>query len=436
MAQTMGYMQLLREKVHFRNLLVGQFVSETGNWFNFIAGLGLIRVVSGGSAMAAATLFVARLIPFAVLSPFAGTFVDRFSRRQVMIWSDLLRVGVALMFVFVESPDDLWLAYLATVVLSGLGAFFDGAKNAATPNMTGREGLLAGTALMFSTRFLLMAIGSALGGIAAMAFGYKIAFIINAASFAISAYTVWLIPEEATRDSETADKMSGKRESFMQELKEGLEYTVENRFAFTVLIVNILWAAGGGSINMVFERWGGVYFARTNNMDPDFAVAMLWVANGLGLLIGMLLAHRIDGALGAKRMRGKFICFALMSHGILFAIGGYMTSLLLFGVFILVSRVIIGIEYAVQETMFQQSLPDYIRGRISTLDRGTEITMFGMSSYFAGLSMSVISPQTLTLISGLVAASSGVLWFIREGTKEPSIGSHISETQQGVASSE
>ena len=46
------------------------------------------------------------------------------------------------------------------------------------------------------------------------------------------------------------------------------------------------------------------------------------------------------------------------------------------------SRAIVGVEYAVQETMFQRSLPDFIRGRISTLDRGAELTMFSLSSYF------------------------------------------------------
>ena len=93
----------------------------------------------------------------------ASSVVDRFSRRQVMIWTDLARVAVALMFLLVTSAEDLWIAYIATVLLSTFGAFFDGAKNATTPNLTGRDGILAGTALMFSTRFLLMAIGSGLG---------------------------------------------------------------------------------------------------------------------------------------------------------------------------------------------------------------------------------------------------------------------------------
>jgi len=198
--RSLTYGELIRGNRNFRNLLAGQFISELGNWFNFIAGLGLVRVVSEASPKAAGILFVCRILPFGLFSPIAGTFVDRFSRRTVMIISDLLRVAIALAFLLVSSADDLWIAYSATVLLSAVGAFFEGAKNAAAPNLTGKEGLLAGTALMFSTRFLLMAVGSALGGWAAYLFGYQIAFIINAASFLISAYTVWLIPEEAVAE--------------------------------------------------------------------------------------------------------------------------------------------------------------------------------------------------------------------------------------------
>ena len=428
------YGELLKNNRNFRNLLWGQFVSEMGNWFNFIAGLGLVRVVSDASPMAAGVLFLARLLPFALFSPIAGTFVDRFSRRQVMIWTDLIRVFVALSFLLVTKAEDLWIAYLATVFLSTFGAFFEGAKNAATPNMTGKDGLLAGTALMFSTRFLLMAIGSALGGFAAAYFGYKIAFIINAASFAVSAISIWLIPEEATRDDETAVRMNekAKRESFFTELKEGLRYTVENRFALTILIMNVIWATGGGAINVIFERLGGVYFAQTNNWNPDLAVALLWTASGLGLTLGMLIAHRTDSALVSNQKRVSFIGWSLIIHGVLFAIGGFMPNLWIVAFFCFISRAIIGVEYAVQETMFQRSLPDYIRGRITTLDRGAEMTIFGFSSYFSSGLMYYISPQMLTAISGILSASAGIVWFMREGGKtqeEEKMSGEEEETQ-------
>jgi MFS family permease len=424
------YAQLLKGNRNFRNLLWGQIISELGNWFNFIAGLGLVRVVSEASPMAAGILFACRILPFAFFSPIAGTFVDRFSRRQAMIWSDLIRVAVALTFLLVTSAENLWIAYAATVLLSTFGAFFEGAKNAAAPNMTGKEGLLAGTALLFSTRFLLMAIGSALGGWAAAVFGYQVAFIINAASFSISAFSVWLIPEEATREKKDAetqvrgDTMANPQsafrnpQSFLAELKEGFRYTLGNRFALTILLMNIIWATGGGAINVVFERMGGVFFANKDNWNPDVAVAILWTASGFGLTLGMLIAHRTSVFLDRKNINSPFIGWTLIVHGILFAIGGYMPQLWLLALFMFVSRAIVGVEYAVQETMFQRSLPDYIRGRISTLDRGAEMMIFGLSSYFASLAIYGISPQMLTVISGILSASAGVVWFLRNSEKE------------------
>lgn len=410
--ESLTYRQLLTGNRNFRNLLWGQFISELGNWFNFIAAMGLVRRVSDASPMAAGIIIACRILPFAIFSPIAGTFVDRFSRRQVMIWSDLIRVFVALAFLLVSSADDLFIAYVAMAVLSMVGAFFDGAKNAATPNLTGPEGLLAGTALMFSTRFLLMAIGSALGGWAAVVFGYKIAFMINAASFLISAFSVWLIPEEAVREKDTVARAD--RESFTTELKEGFRYTLGNRFAFTILIMNVIWATGGGAINIVFERMGGVVFARSQAWNPDAAVAILWTASGFGLFLGMILAHRASIYLDRKNLYYGFIGWMLVIHGILFAVAGVVPGLIFFAFFVFISRLVVGVEYAVQETMFQRSLPDHIRGRISTLDRGAEMLVFGLSSYFAGVAMEWITPQTLTIISGLLAGSAGVVWFMRE----------------------
>lgn len=418
--QSATYGQLIRGNRHFRNLLTGQFISELGNWFNFIAGLGLVRVVSEASPIAAGIFFVCRLIPFAFASPIAGTFVDRFSRRQVMIWTDIARFFVALAFLLVTSADNLWIAYLATALLSTFGAFFDGAKNAATPNLTGREGLLAGTALMFSTRFLLMAIGSALGGWAASIFGYEIAFIINAVSFLVSAYLVWLIPEEATRDAATGERMASaeKRESFVTEMREGLRYAVTNHFALTILIINVIWAIGGGAINVIFERAGGIHFAATEGWNPDRAVAIMWTASGLGLTVGMLIAHRTSIFLEFRNRQSTFIWVTLIVHGIVFSVAGLMPTLWLFVFFVFISRAMIGVEYAIQETLFQRSLPDYIRGRISTIDRGAEMTMFGISSYVSAILMFYITPMTLTIASGLLSAGAGIVWFLRHRNED------------------
>jgi len=409
---SLTYWQLIRGNRNFRNLLAGQFISELGSWFNFIAGLGLVRVVSDASPLAAGIFFVARLLPFALMSPIAGAFVDRFSRRQVMIWTDLARVFVALSFLLVSDADDLWIAYVATALLSTFGAFFDGAKNAAAPNLTGREGLLAGTALLFSTRFLLMAVGSALGGWAAAVFGYEIAFIINAASFAVSAYTVWLIPEEAVREDDTVHR--SQRPSFITELREGLHYAATNRFAFTIVLMNMIWATGAGAMNIIYERFGGVHFATSEGWNPDAAVAILWTATGLGLTLGMLAARRVSVYLNTDWRSSTFIWTTLVIHGLLFAVAGFVPTLWLFAFLVFLSRAIVGVEYAVQETLFQRSLPDHIRGRISTIERGAELTIFGISSYVASYAMLYMTPHALTIVSGVLSAGAGIVWYVRE----------------------
>src|SRR5687767_13843194 len=176
---SLTYMQLLRRNQSFRRLWIGQVISELGNWFNFIAALGLVRVVSNAAPAVTTLILLFRLVPFTLFSPLAGAFVDRWSRRSVMIVTDVLRVVVALGFLLVRRPQDLWIAYLCTALLAFFRAFFEAAKNAAVPNITGERDLLAGNSLMFSSRFLLLSVGAALGGWTSSKVGYSSAFVID-----------------------------------------------------------------------------------------------------------------------------------------------------------------------------------------------------------------------------------------------------------------
>src|SRR6266404_8794752 len=138
---SLTYLQLLRANRSFRRLWFGQVISELGNWFNFIAGLGLVRALSHGDPEVTTIMLLARLLPFTLFAPFAGAFVDRWSRRTVMIVTDLARAVVTLSLLLVHAREDLWIAYTCTILLSLFGAFFEAAKNAAVPNITGDRDL-------------------------------------------------------------------------------------------------------------------------------------------------------------------------------------------------------------------------------------------------------------------------------------------------------
>jgi MFS family permease len=430
---TITYMQLLRGNRSFRRLWSGQVVSELGNWFNFIAALGLVRSVSVAAPEATATMLVARLAPFALFAPLAGAFVDRWSRRTVMIVSDAARAVVALGFLLVRGPEDLWIAYACTVVATLLAAFFEAAKNAAMPNITGGQGLLAGNALMFSSRFLLMSFGAALGGWASARFGYKAAFIINAVSFLVSAYSIWLIPEEAIkRETSGEDEMSREaetREAAIHEterrtarraaqrhtrvwtdLHEGWKYIARYPLLAAIIGVNVLWATGGGACNLIYDRLGGVVFAGRGGLEGDAGVAALYAAVGAGVFFGMVLARWVGAHVELHGATAKFIGWMLLAHGVVFALAGLMPTLFLVGAMLFLSRLIIGMEFAVQETLMMRLVPDHLRGRVITTDRAAEIFVTSISTIFAAWSLHAITPRTLTIVSGLLSATPGLFW--------------------------
>ena len=410
---SLTYMQLLRRNHSFRRLWFGQVISELGNWFNFIAALGLVRGIANAAPEVTTLMLIFRLVPFTLFSPLAGAFVDRWSRRTVMIVTDILRVVVALGFLLVRRPEDIWIAYLCTALLAFFGAFFEAAKNAAVPNITGERDLLPGNALMFSSRFLFLSLGAALGGWTSAKLGYQVAFLINAVSFLVSAYSVWLVPEEETKGKPSAvvEKRS-VYSGYWTDMREGWSYIVSHAPVATILLVNIVWAIGGGAINLILDRLGAFVFVGQHGMDADMAIGVLYFANGLGLFVGMMIARRVGMYFQIKGRTIAYIGWSLFIQGIFFALMGVMPSLVLASLCLFVSRVLLGAEFAVQETLLMRLVPDYLRGRVSTSDRAGEMLIWSLSTGVAGWSLYHITPHSLTLISGLLSGVAGLLWLV------------------------
>ncbi|HAF16076.1 MAG TPA: hypothetical protein DHU55_15780 [Blastocatellia bacterium] len=412
---SLTYIQLLRRNRSFRRLWWGQVISELGNWFNFIAGLGLVRFISHGDPEVTTIMLLARLVPFTLFAPLAGAFVDRWSRRVVMIVGDLARVAVAFGFLLVQRPEDLWIAYLCTALLSFFGSFFEAAKNAAVPNITGERDLLAGNALMFSSRFLLMSFGAALGGLTAANVGYRAAFIVNAISFLGSAFSVWLIPERETKQLALEKDLRATaltKASYWSDIREGWSYISSHAPVAAILFTNVLWATGGGASNLIADRLGGIVFAGQRGISGDSAVAALYFGAGLGLFIGMMIARRVGSYFELVGRTSGFIGWSLLIQGFIFAGVGMMPNLWLACLLFFLGRILLGAEFAVQETLLMRLVPDKLRGRVSTTDRATEMLVWSFSTAIAGWSLRMIAPRTLTVIAGLLSASSGLAWLV------------------------
>lgn len=419
--QSVRYSEVLRHNTNFRRLWIGQVISELGTWFSFIAELGAVSMLSG-SVWATMALLVSRLLPVLLIAPLAGVLVDRANRKRILIAADLIRALIALGFLTASAGAPVWLIVSFSGLMSAATTFFEAAKNASIANMTTQQEMLTANVLMFSTRFLQLTLGAALGGVTAAKFGYNAAFIINSLSFIASAAFIWMIPDAVMRSgsksqrgeteagSEVFTKQSRNR--FLADVREGLTYIRNTPFVRAIILVNVGWATGGGMTNLIFDRISRHELAASQEASGDWNMAALTTVAGAGLFIGMVLARRAGAWASEERRAGRFIGWSLLIHGLCFAAAGLMPSLILMSLWLAVSRLIIGAEFGVQETLMMRVLPDEYRGRVFTTDRALELTTMTLSMIVAGALMNWIGPRAMMVISGLLSASPGLVWLL------------------------
>ena len=101
-----GYYEFFMSNAKFRRLWGASVISLLGEWFNTIALFFLILEHSG-SEFLLGILFSVRMFLFALSQPFNGLLADRFNRKTLMLWSNILQVGLALSFLFVDGEEDM-----------------------------------------------------------------------------------------------------------------------------------------------------------------------------------------------------------------------------------------------------------------------------------------------------------------------------------------
>nr|MDQ3824046.1 MFS transporter [Actinomycetota bacterium] len=178
--------ELLRRNREFRLLWLGQVVSQLGDWFNTIAVMTLVLRLTG-SGRAVGLIFVTRFLPSVFAGPLAGVVADRFNRRSVMIWSDVLRALVVLGFLFVRRADQLWLVYVLTVMQLALSTFFEPAKTAAIPSIVARRELVSANAISSVTWSVMLTLGAAVGGLITGWVGTDASFVLDSLTYLASA---------------------------------------------------------------------------------------------------------------------------------------------------------------------------------------------------------------------------------------------------------
>jgi MFS family permease len=419
------YRQLLKFSPDFRRLWIGQIVSEIGDWLNNIAVLALTIQTAGiGSQGLAISIYaVARHLPLFIFGPIAGVFVDRLDRRRVMIGADLSRAAVALAFLLTAVYPALPVIYISGAVLFSVSAFFNAAKRASLPNLVkGGEQLLAANSLSASTTAATIAVGSALGGIVATVLGRETVFVLNCATFLVSAEMIRRIksptqqPRDNTQDQLDKYPLKDNRRLYrvFQDFTGGLHYVKNVRVLAAIFIVGAGWGLGNGAARALYSIFGarfGILAASGFVARPtDFGISVLFIAMGIGGLIGAPIAKRFNSAGGGTL--GNRLGRSLFFDGCGLVMFSFMPGLASAAMVLSVREANFAIWWTAQQTLIMRNTEDRFAGRVfASFETVTTLTMVG-SILAAGFSADRFGIRPVAAVGGATIIVSGILWFI------------------------
>lgn len=402
---------------NLRLLWAGQLVSQSGDAITHMATIWLMLELTGSSTMTGLVAFAGTL-PTLIFGLFAGVFVDRYSRRHLMLLSDGARLVLVLFIPVLFLWQQLTPFMLAAIVFSmaTFSTLFNPSRDALLPQLTEPRNLLRVNALMQSTGYFAYFAGLFGAGAVMGLVGLTNLFYVDALTFAVSLVMVWLmvIPRAEHMDGIPADVVVGSRN--WVELKKGIHYvwSEDRRVLWIVLItaLNNFFIMGPAVVGIplvIKSVWNGT--------GADFA--FVEGTYGIGMLLGTWLVYRY-----ARRYRkGVWLMLGMLYDGLSFIPILFVDKLGIhplhatIGIIFLHS---IGIPFiqVTRTTLIHAIVPNHMQGRIFAMINLAVIGMTSLSVAVTGIVAEFIAPQTIFLIIGIGGALCGVTGLMNRQIRE------------------
>ena len=270
---SVSYSTLLKTNTNFKKLFYGQTLSVLGDWFHTVALLTFVYGITESPFMIALT-FISKSLPQLLLSPFIGGVVDRFSKKNIMIFTDITRGILVLTYLFANYKIEI--IFIANICLSVLSCLFEPAKQATLKNIVYQHHFVTANSLSSTINGFMSIMGASLGGILVQSLHIEFAFLVNSFSYFISAYFIYNM-SVPTHDTCNENK------AFFTDIKDGYTYILQTKIILTLILVGISWGIIGGAYQLLLTIYAERIFY-TN-------IGILYTVQGAGLMIGSLLVN-------------------------------------------------------------------------------------------------------------------------------------------------
>lgn len=384
---------MLRSNRDLRALFLAQVVSFAGDWFAYVAFVGLVQDLTGAPILVT-LVYVAQALPAFLAAPLAGPTADRRDRRQIIRTVSLFQAVAAAGLLLVDSRGALAVGFGCLCAISALGSFVAPAAQAGIPNLARTPEELRHASILFGSLWgAMLAIGAALGGAVASSFGRDAAFLANAVSFLLAAALVSLIrrPMQTPRDA-TVEHPPMRP---IADMGEALSHARRDPVLLAIFASKATFGIGAGIVGLLAilatEELGG----------GDGATGLLIGARGVGVALGPLLASRLVGPSLAR------VLLVTGTSGLVFGLSylglSVAPSLAIAALLALIAHLGGGAQWTLSTYGLQRRAPDAVRGRILAGDFALVTLVIAVSNLAAGALADVLGARATIAAFAILA---------------------------------
>ena len=382
----------LRTSPDFRLLWTGQLVSVIGRQVTTVAVPFQVFQLTGSSLMVG-LVSAAQLGPLLACSLIGGSIADAVDRRRLMLVMQVL-LGVTSVGLAVNASlgrPGVWPLFVLTAVSAGLSAMDSPTRSASIPSIVGLDQVPAALALNQSLFQTATVVGPAVAGVLIGAVGVGAAYWLDAATFAFAAATVWRL--------RPLPPHGGGTRAGLASILEGLRFLRGRRALQGTFVIDVN-AMVFGMPRALFPALGTGLFG-----GGAATVGLLYAAPGAGALVGALTT----GWVSSVRRQGRAVVLAVVVWGASIAAFGAVSWLPLALVLLAVAGAADVVSAVFRNTILQLSVPDRLRGRLSSVHIGVVTGGPLLGDAEAGAVAAVTTPRVAVVSGGLACVAGAVV---------------------------
>ena len=378
---------------NFRILYPANALSNIGSWTQRVAQDWLVLELTDNDPATLGLVTALQFLPAMLLSLYGGLLADRFSKRKLLLLTNL-GAGLASVFLgllVVTDSVELWHVYALALLLGVFTAIDSPIRVSFTSELVGKDDLANAVSLNSANFNAGRLIGPALSGFLIYQYGTGPSFIINTATYVVMVVALLVI-----RDEDLHITTKPNRDN---KLKEALDY-VRGRPDLLLVMLTVFFTTTFGLNFQIFIALMATHEFGMSSREFGILGSVLAV----GSLSGALIAARLE-----QHRNTRNVMFGASLFGALLMLSGYIPTYWLYGALLPLLGATVLLTLISANTYVQSNTDSAVRGRVMGIYLlifmgGTPIgaPLIGYTASLIGIRATIVICGALVLGAALV----------------------------------